>query len=82
MRQIFMYTLSTCSHCKSVKKLLDDKEIQYNFSDVDLLSGEEKQKALSDLRKYNIRCSFPTVVINEETVIIGFKENEIIEALK
>jgi glutaredoxin-like protein NrdH len=32
------------------------------------------------VRKLNPRCSFPTIIIGER-VIIGFKENEIKEAL-
>jgi len=82
MENIFIYTLSTCSHCKSVKKFLEDKNINFEFTDVDLLPGEDKQKALSELRKYNLRGSFPTIIINKETVIIGYKEKEILEALE
>jgi glutaredoxin len=47
---------------------------------VDLLSGEERAAILEDVKKFNPRCSFPTIVIGE-TVIIGFKEKEIREAL-
>jgi len=75
-----MYTLSTCSHCKATKKFLSDCEVQYDFTDVDLLEGEERQAILEDVRKINPRCSFPTIIIGE-TVIVGYKEDEIKEAL-
>ena len=55
-----MYTLSTCSHCKATKKLLDDCRVKYEFTDVDLLEGEERTAILEDMRKLNPRCSFPT----------------------
>ncbi len=75
-----MYSLSTCSHCKATKKFLNDCEIRYDFTDVDLLEGEERQAILEDVRKINPRCSFPTIIIGN-TVIVGYKEDEIKEAL-
>lgn len=77
---VTVYSLSTCSHCKSTKKLLNECTIQYEFVDVDLLEGEERKSILEDVRKFNPRCSFPTIIIGE-TVIVGFRENEIKEAL-
>ena len=32
-----VYSLSTCSHCKSVKKLMDECTVKYEFVDVDRL---------------------------------------------
>ena len=75
-----MYTLSTCSHCKATKRLLNDCDVQYEFTDVDLLEGEERQAILEDVRKINPICSFPTIIIGDQ-VIVGYKENEIKEAL-
>jgi len=78
--KVKIYTLSTCSHCKATKRFLDECSVQYEFTDVDMLKGEERQAILDDVRKLNPRCSFPTIIIGEK-VIIGFKENEIKEAL-
>jgi len=75
-----IYSLSTCSHCKSTKKMLSDCTIQYDFVDVDMLEGEERAAILEDVKKFNPKCSFPTVIIGN-TVIVGFKEKEIKEAL-
>ena len=77
---IKMYTLSTCSHCKATKKFMDECKVKYEFTDVDLLQGEERKAILEDVKKFNPKCSFPTIIINDK-VIIGFKENEIREAL-
>lgn len=79
-KQIKLYSLSTCSHCKSTKKLLNDCTVLYEFVDVDLLEGEERQAILEDVRKFNPKCSFPTIIIGDK-VIVGFKEEEIREAL-
>ena len=79
-KQIKLYSLSTCSHCKSTKKLLNDCTVVYEFVDVDLLEGEERQAILEDVRKFNPKCSFPTIIIGDK-IIVGFKEKEIKEAL-
>lgn len=75
-----MYTLSTCGHCKAAKRFLDECQIKYEFTDVDLLEGEERAAILEDVRKWNPNCSFPTIIIGDK-VIVGNKEDEIREAL-
>ena len=75
-----MYTLSTCSHCKATKRFMDECKVKYEFTDVDLLEGEERAAILEDVRKLNPKCSFPTIIIGD-TVIVGFKEDKIREAL-
>ena len=78
--QVKMYSLSTCSHCKATKKFLGKCKVKYEFTDVDLLQGEERAAILEEVRKWNPSCSFPTIIIGD-TVIVGFKEKEIREAL-
>lgn len=75
-----LYSLSTCSHCKSVKRFLSECKVHYDFVDVDDLEGEERKLIIEDIKKLNPRCSFPTIVIGE-TVIVGFQEDKIREAL-
>ena len=79
-KDVKIFSLSTCSHCKSTKKLLSDCTVQYDFVDVDLLEGDERKAILDDVKKFNPKCSFPTVIIGD-TVIVGYKEDKIKEAL-
>ena len=79
-KPVKMYTLSTCSHCKATKRFLDDCRVEYEFDDVDLLKGDERAAILEDVKKLNPNCSFPTIIIGDK-VIVGFKEDEIREAL-
>jgi glutaredoxin len=79
--KIVLYALSTCVWCKKVKKLLKKLGVKYSFIFVDELKGKEKEKIIKQLEKWNPRCSFPTVVINNEKCIVGYKEDEIKEAL-
>ena len=79
-KDVKVFSLSTCSHCKATKKYLSDCTIKYEFIDVDLLKGDERKAIIEDVKKFNPRCSFPTIIIGEK-VIVGFKEKEIREAL-
>ena len=75
-----IYSLSTCSHCRATKRLMGECGVKYEFTDVDLLDGEERKAILEDVKKFNPRCSFPTIIIGD-TVIVGYKEEEIRKAL-
>ncbi len=75
-----LYALSTCSHCKSTKRLLSECNVEYDYIEVDDLEGQERKAILEDIKALNPRCSFPTIKIND-TVIVGYKEKQIKEAL-
>ena len=75
-----IYTLSTCLHCNNLKKLLTDCSVEFEFRDVDLLTGKGREAILKELKKFNPMCSFPTIIIGDR-VIVGFREEEIREAL-
>ncbi len=78
--KVQLYGLSTCSHCKATKQFLDECTIKYHVIDVDLLDGDERKAIIEDVKKFNPRCSFPTIIIGDK-VIVGYKEDEIKEAL-
>jgi glutaredoxin len=75
-----IYSLSTCGHCKATKRLLTECNVAYDFVDVDILEGEERQAILEDVKLLNPKCSFPTIQIGDK-IIVGYKEKEIKEAL-
>jgi glutaredoxin-like protein NrdH len=74
---ITLYTLSTCGWCKKTKGLLNELNVDYHYVDVDLLADADKEEAVNQIRQWNPACSFPTLVINNNSCIIGFKEEEI-----
>ncbi|MFH1114454.1 MAG: glutaredoxin family protein [Pseudomonadota bacterium] len=75
-----LYSLSTCSHCKSCKRFLGECGIEYEFTDVDLLPDADRQETIEEIKQLTSRCAFPTIIIGDK-VIVGFKENEIRQAL-
>ena len=73
-----IYTLSTCVWCKKTKELLKALDVEYEYIDVDTLSGSDLDEATEEVKKYNPHRSFPTIVVDEgKHVIIGFDEKEI-----
>jgi glutaredoxin len=75
-----MYTLSTCHHCKAVKKFLAQCGVAFDYTDVDQLSGAEREAVLAEVRRLNPECSFPTILIGPQ-VIVGNNEEKIRKAL-
>lgn len=75
-----MYTLSTCHHCKAAKKFVSNCGVAFEFTDVDLLAGAEREKVLAEVRRLNPECSFPTIIIGDQ-VIVGNDEARIRKAL-
>jgi len=78
---IILYTLTTCHSCEKTKKLLDDLGVEYEYKYIDLLYGDEWEKAIQEVKTWNPRFTFPTLVIDNEKCIVGYRENEIKEAL-
>ncbi|AII58949.1 MAG: glutaredoxin family protein [Dehalococcoides mccartyi] len=80
--EIKLYALSTCGWCRLTRQLLAELGVAYEFEYVDLLTGSEREKAVTELSALNPSKSFPTMLIGGSKVIIGYKEAEIREALK
>jgi glutaredoxin-like protein NrdH len=80
MPPIKMYSLSTCGHCRHTKQYFSENGIPYDYVDVDLLQGQERTETIEKVKTYNPNCSFPTILIGNR-VVVGFRENEIKEAL-
>ncbi len=79
--KITLYALSTCIWCKKTKELLSSIGVGFNYVYVDLLRGEDRDKAIQEVKRYNPSSSFPTLVIGDKS-IVGYREKEIREALK
>jgi len=79
--KIRFYALSTCGWCRKTKQLLDELGVAYDYSYVDLLSGDERDQAVKELQGWNHHRSFPTVVINGSQVVVGYKPDRIKELL-
>ena len=79
---VMLYALSTCGWCKKTRDLLEELKVDFNFTEVDLLDAPVRQKAIEEVTKWNPRCSFPSLVIDNSVCIVGFDEEKIREAFK
>jgi glutaredoxin len=79
--KVMLYALSTCGWCKKTKRLLEELDVAYDYIDVDQLLGDEKDEVREEVTRWNPACSFPTLVIDDQRCIAGFKEWEIREVL-
>ncbi|MEO0114834.1 MAG: glutaredoxin family protein [candidate division WOR-3 bacterium] len=79
--EILLYALSTCVWCQKTKKLLKEMGVDFYYIDVDLLEDEDKKKVEEEMKRWNPRGSFPTLIINNQKCIVGFQEDEIRKAL-
>ena len=79
--KVMLYALSTCGWCAKTKDLIRQLGIAFDYTYVDLLEGKEQDDAMSQVEKFNPNGSFPTLVIEGKKAIVGFREQEIREAL-
>ena len=78
---VVLYALSTCAWCKKTKRLLNELRVDYCFIDVDRLEGEERRKIVQQMKSFNPKGSYPTIVINGSKVIVSFDKDAIMEVL-
>ncbi len=81
MPRAIVYALTTCVHCKQAMKFLADLNVEYESVFVDTLDGEQRKATIAELKKHNPAASFPTLVIDGDRVVLGFRKDEIEEAL-
>ena len=77
--QLLLYALSTCGWCKKTKALLQELNVAFDFMEVDTLDKEARASALEEIRKWNPACTFPSLIVNNDSCIVGFNEKKIRE---
>ncbi len=79
--KVTLYALSTCVWCKLTKQFLSDNGVEYEFVDVDLLDDKDKSKVHETIMSKGGSLSYPTTIVDEKTVITGFRKDKLAEAL-
>jgi len=80
-KRVLLYAISTCVWCRKTKRLLNSLGISYDYIDVDLLDETEKEQVKHEVLKWNPKGSYPTVVVDGSSCIVGYDEKEIREVL-
>lgn len=79
--KVFVYALSTCAWCKKTKQFLKEKDVEYEYVDVDLLSKEDLEKVKNEITSRGALLQFPLIIIDDKVMITGFREDKINGAL-
>ncbi len=80
--KVFMYAISTCAWCKLAKSFLKDKDVEYEYVDVDLSSREDREEIRREILNRGGRLSYPAIIINDEILINGFHKDKMKELLE
>ena len=80
--KIIIYALSTCGWCKKTKRILDSLGIAYDYVDADLVDAKTSEEIDKEVRKWNPKETYPTIVINNEKAIVSYDEDKIRELAK
>jgi glutaredoxin len=56
--------------------------VEYEYVDVDLANDEDHEKIREDIISKGGEPSYPTLIIDDKTVITGFRKDKIEEALE
>ncbi|MHA1784162.1 MAG: glutaredoxin [Candidatus Helarchaeota archaeon] len=59
-----LITISTCIWCKRMRKILEENDVEYEYTDIDLLDIVEKNELKNYLRNYKTRLAFPMCFID------------------
>ncbi len=79
--KIFIYAISTCAWCKLTKQYLKDSDVEYEYVDVDLCDDDDRERIRDDIINRGGRPSYPILIIDDKSMIIGFRKEEIKEVL-
>lgn len=79
--KVTVYALSTCVWCKLTKQFLNDNGVEYEFVDVDLLDDKDREEAHENITNKGGVLSYPTTIVDDKTIITGFRKDQLKEAL-
>ena len=80
--KVVLYALSTCAWCRMTKQFLKDHDIEYEYIDVDLCEEEDKQKIRDHIQSKGGPLSYPTIIVDDNVLITGFRTDKLREALQ
>lgn len=77
---VHLYALSTCPYCRMMKKFLDEHDVPYELTEVDLLEGAEKETAVDEVVRLSGGKSFPVLDVDGQ-VVVGFNKGRMTQVL-
>jgi len=78
---LVLFALSTCGWCRKARNFLEGNEIAYRYVYLDQLEGDEQRAVLTEASNWNPKRTFPTLIIDDKDVIVGFDDSSYTEKL-
>ena len=79
--KVVLYALSTCAWCKMTKQFLEDNDVEFEYVYVDLCEEGDKEKIREHIRSKGGPLSYPTVIIDDNILVTGFRKDKLKETL-
>jgi glutaredoxin len=80
--RVLLYALSTCAWCKMTKIFLKDNGVEFEYVDVDLCNKADVGKVHNDIKSRGGDLTYPTLIVDNKTLIPGFLKDKINKALE
>jgi glutaredoxin len=77
MGKVMIFAISTCGWCKKTKRFFQEQGVGYQYIDVDTVPDEERESIKDEVRRWNPRSNYPTIVINDSECVVGYDEDKI-----
>ena len=80
--KVLVYAISTCGWCKRSKKFLNDNNIEYEYVDVDVCNGDDRNTIMKDIQSRGGRLAYPTIIIDNKILLTGASPDKLKEVLE
>ncbi|MEJ2272935.1 MAG: glutaredoxin family protein [Candidatus Bathyarchaeota archaeon] len=80
--KVLIYSISTCGWCNRAKKFLKDNNVEYEYVDIDQCNTEDKRKIIKDIQSRGGTLAYPTLIIDNETLLTGAPQDKLREILE
>jgi len=61
---------------------LENEGVAFDYIYVDLVPAQEREEVVTQVRRWNPRASYPTIVVDDSKCIVGYRPEEIKEVLR
>lgn len=78
--RVKLLVLSTCLQCKALMELLQQHQVPFEATNIDLLEQQEREDLLRRMEPFNEKKAFPVAFIGNKA-IVGFQKKVILAEL-
>ncbi len=80
--KVLIYSISTCGWCNRAKKFLKENNVEFEYIDIDKCNFEDKQKIIKDIQSRGGSLAYPTLIIDNKTLLTGAPQDKLKEILE